>query len=457
MSLDEGHWRDRLAHLTAEHGVPGAALAVHHRGGQVSVAAGVLNLDTEVNATGDSVFQLGSVGKAYTAALVVRLFEQGLLDLDAPVLSYLPGFRVADAEVTKTVTLRHLLSHTSGIDGDHFLDTGRADDALERYVESCAALRQAHPLGAVMSYCNSGYAIAGRVVERVTGDAFDVAVRRHLLDPLGVERTVSLPEEVLRHRAAYGHVPGPDGAATLAPRWEHRRSMAPAGGLAASAPDVVAFARMLAADGVSPLSGERILTAEGARLMRTPQVAVPDTSLAEHWGLGLMLAGWDGLAVAGHDGSTVGQGAMMRFAPDADLAVALVANGGDFGRVGDALFAELFSALAGITVPAGPAPSGGALPAGAQQWIGRYDSVNVSMTVEPGDEHELALTLTLGSLAAEHLGGTTFTGPLSHSAGDVYVARHLGAGDWQAVVFLELADGSRYLHCNGRALRRIES
>ncbi|MFI7643480.1 serine hydrolase domain-containing protein [Nonomuraea sp. NPDC049400] len=144
--------------------MPGAALAVHRRGEQLSVAAGVLNLDTGVDATGDSVFQLGSVGKAYTAALVVRLVEEGLLDLDTPVLSYLPGFRVADAEVTKTVTLRHLLGHTSGIDGDHFLDTGRGDDALERYVESCAGLRQAHPLGAIMSYGNSGYAIIGRVV-----------------------------------------------------------------------------------------------------------------------------------------------------------------------------------------------------------------------------------------------------------------------------------------------------
>ncbi|MFI6599642.1 serine hydrolase domain-containing protein [Nonomuraea sp. NPDC050536] len=453
MSLDERYWQERLDHLAAEHGVPGAALAVHHRGQALSVATGVLHLDTGVTATPDSVFQLGSVGKAYTAALILRLADQGLLDLDEPVLSYLPGLHLADPDVTERLTLRHLLSHTSGIDGDHFLDTGRGDEALERYVASCAGLRQTQPMGAIMSYCNSGYSIAGRVAEAVTGATFDAALKRLLFDPLGVEHTASLPEDVLRHRAAYGHVPGPDGIAVPAPRWEHRRSMTPAGGLAASAPDVVTFARMLSADGMSPLTGERILSADSARLMRTPQVAVPDTSLAHHWGLGLMLADWDGLAVAGHDGSNVGQGSMMRFAPDADLAVALVANGGHFGKVGDTLLAELFSQLAGVSAPAGPRPSGGPLPAGAHEWLGRYDSANVAMIVEPGDDRRFSLTLDLGSLAAENLGGTTFTGPLLHSAGDVYVADHLGAGDWQAVVFVRLADGSRYLHCNGRALR----
>lgn len=454
--MDQEHWQYRLDRLTAEHGVPGAALSVRHRGEELTVATGVLHLATGVTTTADSLFQLGSVGKTYTAALVLRLVEEELVALDEPVRTYLPTFQVADPEVSKAVTLRHLLSHTSGIDGDHFLDTGRGDDALERYVESCAELRQAHPMGAIMSYCNSGYAIAGRVVEQVTGATFEGAMRRYVLDPLGVEHTAGLPEEVLRHRAAYGHVPGPDGTVVPAPAWEYRRSMTPAGGLTASAPDVAAFAGMLAADGVSPVNGTRVLSRDSARMMRSPQVRVPDTSLAEHWGLGLMIADWGGLTVAGHDGSNVGQGSMMRLAADADLAVALVANGGEFGRAGDTLFAEIFSSLAGATAPAGPAPSGGPLPADAQEWLGSYDSVNVGMVVAEGGKDALDLTLTLGSLAAENLGGTRFTGPLVHSAGDVYVARHLGSGDWQAVVFLRLPDGSHYVHCNGRALRRIE-
>src|SRR4051812_40084371 len=83
-----------------------------------------------------------------TASVIMRLVEQGLLTLDEPLVTWLPEFRVADPDASLLVTVRHLLTHTSGIDGDHFHDTGRGDDCLERYVESCAELPQLHPLGA---------------------------------------------------------------------------------------------------------------------------------------------------------------------------------------------------------------------------------------------------------------------------------------------------------------------
>ena len=69
------------------------------------------------------------------------------------------------------MTLRHLLCHTSGINGDFFLDTGRGDDCLARYVEACAGLAQSHPLGVTFSYCNTGFVIFGRVIEQLTGSS----------------------------------------------------------------------------------------------------------------------------------------------------------------------------------------------------------------------------------------------------------------------------------------------
>src|SRR2546423_12698281 len=177
MPVDRDSLRRRLDELLTEHKVPGAALGVLHGDQVTEVASGVVNRRTGVETTPDTLFQIGSLTKVWTATLVMMLVDEGVLDLDAPVRTYLPEFRVADADVTERVTLRHLLSHSSGIGGDHILDTGRGDDTLERYVETCAELGQEHDLGVTMSYCNTGYGVLGRVIEKVTGKVWDQVLR----------------------------------------------------------------------------------------------------------------------------------------------------------------------------------------------------------------------------------------------------------------------------------------
>src|SRR4029077_13216615 len=103
---------------------------------------------------------------------------------DAPVRRSLPELRVADESVAETVTIRHLLTHSSGIDGDNFADTGRGDDALEKYVASCAELLQVHPLGGTMWYCTTVFSLLGRVIEAATGEVGDSAMRTRLLEPM---------------------------------------------------------------------------------------------------------------------------------------------------------------------------------------------------------------------------------------------------------------------------------
>ncbi len=120
---------------------------------------------------------------------------------------------MVDAEVASTVTVRHLLTHSSGIDGDVFTDTGRGDDCVQRYVEKMQEIGQNHPLGATFSYCNSGFILAGRIVEVLTGKTWDAALRERIIEPLGLTATVTLPEEALLHRAAVGHI-GRAGGAT---------------------------------------------------------------------------------------------------------------------------------------------------------------------------------------------------------------------------------------------------
>ena len=159
MTLDRAHWQDRLTTLADKHGVVGATLAITQGAETVEAATGVLNLRTGQPATPESLFQAGSITKVWTATLAMQLVEERLVDLDAPVVTYLPGFRIASPSVSSSVTVRQLLTHTSGIDGDLFLDTGRGADNLEKYVAAMAGLTQVHPQGATMSYCNAGYVL----------------------------------------------------------------------------------------------------------------------------------------------------------------------------------------------------------------------------------------------------------------------------------------------------------
>ena len=173
----------KLSELIDAHGVPGAQLSVLDGDQLTEVAAGVLSLRTGCPSTADALFLPGSIGKLYTATLVMMLVDEGKLDLDTPIRHYLPDFEVRDAHARDTVTPRHLLTHTSGFDGDHFTDTGRGDDALARYVAGCADLPQIVDPGRIWSYSNSGYAILGRIVEVLTGLTFEEAPARAVVHP----------------------------------------------------------------------------------------------------------------------------------------------------------------------------------------------------------------------------------------------------------------------------------
>src|SRR6266545_4396953 len=122
----------RLDEAARRHDVPGAVVAVGYESELAEAATGVVNRNTGVATTPESVFQIGSVTKVWTTALVMQLVDEGLVELDQPVRRYLPGFAVVDPEATETVTVRQLLSHTGGFDGDLFEDTGRGGGGARR-------------------------------------------------------------------------------------------------------------------------------------------------------------------------------------------------------------------------------------------------------------------------------------------------------------------------------------
>jgi CubicO group peptidase (beta-lactamase class C family) len=326
---------DRIAAAAAAHGVPGAAIAIGFDGATVAAASGVVNRNTGVEATPDTVFQIGSVTKVWTAALVMQLVDEGLVDLDQPVRRYLDTFAVVDRELTETVTVRQLLSHTAGFDGDLFEDTGAGADALDRYLEHLRdSATTLHPPGAMFSYCNAGYCVLGALVARLRGTSWETALRKRLIDPLGATQMAIGAEEAILFRAAAGHIK-PDGAAdyVVTSRWQLPRSNGPAGATPCAAPgDLVKFGRLFLAGGVTA-DGTRLLSADAIAAMRTPEVEMPGRAARPvQQGLGPALFDWSGTVLFGHDGGTIGQMTVWRVAPDHDLVVAANAIGGDIAR-----------------------------------------------------------------------------------------------------------------------------
>ena len=456
--IDPTHWQQRLAALAKRHKVPGAQLAIlrltpDREDELVEASYGVLNLETGAPATVTSLFQIGSIGKVWTATVVMQLVDEGLLELDAPVSEVLPELRLSDPDVTKSVTVRHLLTHTSGIDGDIFTDTGRGDDCLEKYVDLLADAGQNHPLGATWSYCNSGFSLLGRLIEKVTGKTWDVAMRERLYAPLGLTRTVTLPEEAILHAAAVGHV-DLHGEQQPTPVWGLPRSIGPAGLITSTAAELLTFARMHLRGGVAA-DGTRVLSEASAAAMTAHEADVPDKYvLGDSWGLGWIRFGWDGQRLIGHDGNTLGQAAFLRILPDQQLAVALLTNGGNTRDLYEDLYREIFGGLADVDMPDRLTPRTGddAPTVDVTPFLGRYQRSSVIMEV-------LAEGPTLR---------TTITGPLAEMAPDpveeypmvpvgpaLFAVKAPDTETWIPVTFYELPTGERYVHFGARATPRV--
>jgi len=447
----------RLDKLAAEHGVVGAVVAVQHGDTTVSAATGVTNVRTGVPVTTDTIFQIGSISKVYTATLVLQLVDEGLIDLDQPIASYLPEFALADASAASTISIRQLLCHTSGMDGDVFDDFGRGDDCVEKYVAGMSTLAQTSPPGEFFSYCNSGYVLLGRLVEHFRGLSWDAALHKHLLAPLGAVDTVTLPEEAILRPAAVGHLPtGEDGAAQVAPVYFMTRAVGPAGVVTAPAAELIAFARMHLNDGAAP-DGTEILSPAAVKAMQELQVRLPDPyTLGDGWGLGWIKYTLGNPPVIGHDGATVGQQAYLRIVPDRDIVITLLTNGGGMGGLCEALVRPLLRELAGAELNPAAEPKSG-VDVDVTHFLGTFERTGVRTTIRQDEDGKIWVeTKGTGPLAASlpdeppHELVPLDESTLITAEADRRIGRHV------TLKFLEpSAEGFRYVHSGGRATPRV--
>jgi CubicO group peptidase (beta-lactamase class C family) len=365
--------QDVVSSLANELQVPGVAVGLLADGEEHHAFHGVTGVDNPLPIDERTLFLCGSTTKTFTATALMLLVDEGLLDLDDPVRKHLPDFRVEDEDAASSVTVLQLLNHTAGWDGDFFKSTGDGDDALARYVEAMAGLRQLAPPGAVVSYNNASFAVAARLVEKVSGMPYEAAVRTLVLDPLQLEDTLFFSRELMTRRCAVGHQRLQDGGIAVQPYGLPRADNG-VGGLATTTRDLIAWGRFHLEDARAVI-----------RRMREPTVEAPGWSSGDAVGLSWLLDDVAGVAVAGHGGAMPGQLSLFKMVPERGFVLAACTNCHPTGSA----FNERLMRWAWETVLEAPIPepdTAARSAAEVQPFCGTYETVANIVTVVPHED-----------------------------------------------------------------------
>lgn len=322
-NLDPNALQAALDQALITHRGVGASACVYHDGQVAQAASGLTNIQSRVEMTTDTVMHIGSITKIFNTTLLMQLVEAGTIDLDDPVLQHVPDLVTADLDALRQTTVRMLVNHSSGIDGEFVAEQGHDQETIAQAIPRFADMGLIHAPGADCSYCNTATVIAGYLCQRLSNRSWYDLVKDQLIEPLGLAHAATLPEEALLHRASVGHFL--DRATGQCARTTFAflpMSFAPAGAtLMMSASDLVTFARAHI-DNRADSHGGRILSAESARLMREPSIRYKGADFADGFGLGWMLWG----NAVGHGGGGPGTYSWLAVHPEKDFAIAVLTN-----------------------------------------------------------------------------------------------------------------------------------
>ena len=388
-----------LAALVAKHKMPGALVGVYHQGRVRTAAAGIANLNTGAPMAPALCFVTGSITKVWTCTLMMTFVDEGLIDLERPLIEYLPHLKFADASVTRLITTRHLLNHSSGLDaGDYIADFGEGPAANRLYVETLAKLGQIHPLGKYSSYNNAGWVLAGHLMEFLTGKSWHQLLTERVIKPLGATRTYPDAEDGALHGVVVGSVPDPKrpGEHMATPKFLLPKTFAPAGStLLTTLEDNLLLARMHMQGGIAP-NGNRIISEQSARAMATRTIDHP-SGPASGFGLGWFHALPGGQVTLSHGGGSNGGRASLTVVPGSDFAWAGFVN----SNASDAFLADFGAWVRKHHQPNPPPEPPDEAPAGPidkSRFVGVYRRTTTKTTIR---EEGNALSVESEWIAAE--------------------------------------------------------
>jgi CubicO group peptidase (beta-lactamase class C family) len=369
----EAELRGQVSTLADRLEVPGVAVGVVIGDEDHAAFHGVTSVEDPLPVNDGTLFQTGSTGKTYTSTAILRLVEEGKIDLDAPVRTYVPELKLKDEQVARDVTVLQLLNHTAGWDGDLFENTGEGDDALDRYVARMATIEQVTPLGATVSYNNASLGLAGLILEKVTGKMYEHVIREMILEPLGMDRSFFFAKVIMTYRFANGHQRSKEGEIKVARPWELGRYGAPMGGMTSNVADQLAWARFHLGDGTAK-DGTRILPEATLRRMQQPTIECPGNALGDAVGISWLLRDVEGLQVVAHGGDTAGQHSIFEMVPERSFAITALTNCGPNGNeFNEEIMRWAFEAYLGVVIK-DPEPM--KLEADAlAEYAGRYETI----------------------------------------------------------------------------------
>lgn len=335
----------------ASRGIHGAQLAVAVDGEIVFERAyGRRHRDREEPVDIHTQFRIGSTTKTLTALAIMQQVDAGAIDLDTPITRYLAGFALAEPGQAERITVRHLLTHASGLHDTSARDAsdlfGPTDPgAMGRWVAAQQGRAPYAPPGRFWNYSSANYMYAGHILELVSGMSYPDYMDARVFRPAGMaDSTLHAEEAVQRGNFAYGHYNNPfSGRLEIydlnqANNWARH----PTGYANATAGDLVRFASLLMA------GGGTLLSPTSTRAMQTRQQQL-DQGRDQFYGLGTFIEYFQGREMVHHDGGAWGWSATLKWIPEARVAVATVSNVG-----GISLSGSTSCALAAYVAP-GPA------------------------------------------------------------------------------------------------------
>lgn len=439
------------AKMTDYH-VPGVALGVF-AGGQTAIRVfGVTNVDDPQPVTADTIFTIASISKTVTTTAVMKLVEDGRVDLDAPVQRYLPDFRVQDDAASHTVTPRHLLTHTPGWEGQLSTEDKGADALADFATRIMRDLPQLAAPGQVWSYNNAGFALAGRLIEVVTSRGIHDALRDLVFTPIGLSQTFTRIPDAMTRRLSLGH--REQGGRTQVIRPYQTTSSTTAGGVMTSIADLMKYARFHLGSGISA-NGIEYLSRARLDEMKTPQLKKNATT--DEMGVGWHLRRLSGVQTCAHGGTLNGHCLLIELVPARNLAFAILTNHTDGWQLVQDVERAILKRYEGLALEAGQpiahrgvneAMTGHAMPLATQpnlaQYVGAYSrppNGNVNVRDNAG-----ALVVSTGN--SQNGATLTFYGP------DVAYAT-AGAYLGSPYEFIRTTDNKvGWIRVNGRIAKR---
>src|SRR6185312_15802678 len=310
--------------LMARDQVPGVAVGVVERGHLVVARGfGHRDVDTQLPVTPDTLFPLGSCSKAFTATAIALLADEGRIDLDAPVRRYLPDFWLQDPVASATVTTRDLLTHQSGLPR-HDLFWYQAPFSRDELYERLRFLEPSGPARTQWRYNSLMFVVAGRIVEKISGESWESFVATRILVPLHMPRTLLSAEAMQAdadHASPYALR---DGSVQKIPLLESSGAIAPAGGAHASVRDL---ARWLA---FHATRSPALLHEQMWRELHRPQADMPASDQPEvrhrSYALGWIHESYRGHRLVSHNGAIDGFVVHLGFLPETGQGLIVLMN-----------------------------------------------------------------------------------------------------------------------------------